>query len=330
MPSLEETLAGVLLASLLCYALLGGADYGGGVWDLLATGPRRQAQRDLIAAAIGPIWEANHVWLILCVVLLFTGFPRAFATVSIALHIPLLLVLLGVVLRGSAFTFRSYDDRRDRVQRRWGAIFAVASLVTPILLGVCVGAVAAGRVELRHGLPVGGFVRPWLAPFPLALGGLALSLFSLLAAVYLTLEAVGQADLQEDFRRRALGALGGTWVLALACWALAPAPLGHGLRSGTLAVLPAFASSILCGVSLGRRRFALARLSAAAQLCFMLGGWALAQYPYLLPPSLTIADAAAPAMTLRLLLLCLAGGAVLLLPSFYYLFRVFKGRPGTS
>src|SRR5207245_2586242 len=123
-----------------------GADFGGGVWDLLAHGPQARAQREVIASAIGPVWEANHVWLVLVVVVLFMGFPVAFATLGTVLHVPLALMLTGIVLRGSAFAFRTYDVRRDATQRRWGRLFAIASLVTPVMLGVCVGAVAAGRV----------------------------------------------------------------------------------------------------------------------------------------------------------------------------------------
>src|SRR5262249_14886898 len=133
MLSIEVVLAGAMMVSLTLYALLGGADFGGGVWDLFATftkdGERKRAQRELIAEAIGPIWEANHVWLILVIVLLFTCYSPAFAAISTALHIPLALMLIGIVLRGSAFTFRSYDRQVDEVQRRWGRVFSVASLV---------------------------------------------------------------------------------------------------------------------------------------------------------------------------------------------------------
>src|SRR5690242_3709734 len=129
--TLAEILAGVIVASLNAYVLFAGADFGGGGWDLLASGPRKRAQREVIEHAIGPVWEANHVWLILALVLLFTGFAPAFAQLSIRLHIPFSLALIGVALRGSAFAFRTYGGQRDRVQRRWGLVFAIASLVTP-------------------------------------------------------------------------------------------------------------------------------------------------------------------------------------------------------
>jgi cytochrome d ubiquinol oxidase subunit II len=200
---LEIIIAGVMVASLVLYALLGGADYGGGVWDLFAFGPRARAQRTLIAEAISPVWEANHVWLILVVVILFTAFPPAFAAIATALHIPITLVLIGIVLRGTAFTFRTYDVQRDDVQRRWSLLFSIASIITPILLGTTLGAIASGTIRFENGVVVNGFFRSWLAPFPFAVGFFALALFDFLAAVYLTVEA-RERELQEDFRMRAL------------------------------------------------------------------------------------------------------------------------------
>jgi len=138
----------VLLLSLTSYALSGGADYGGGLWDLLATGPTADRQRATIAHAVGPVWEANHVWLIVAIVILFTGFPRAYAAVSTYLHVPLVLVLVGIVLRGSAFVFRAYGPDDPRHARFWGRVFAIASTATPFFLGVIVGALTEGRLRL--------------------------------------------------------------------------------------------------------------------------------------------------------------------------------------
>src|ERR1044071_7297077 len=139
MLTLPNILAGIILVALTAYVLFAGADFGGGVWDLLASGLRKRAQRELVQSAIGPVWEANHVWLILAIVLLFTCFPAAFARIAITLHIPLTLMLIGIVLRGSAFVFQSYGGGGGRV-------FATASLVTPVLLGISVGAVASGAI----------------------------------------------------------------------------------------------------------------------------------------------------------------------------------------
>jgi cytochrome d ubiquinol oxidase subunit II len=327
---LAELLAGAIVLSLTAYVLLAGADFGGGVWDLLANGPRRQQQRDLIAHAIAPVWEANHVWLILALVLLFTCFPAAFSLVSTTLHLPLIFMLVGIVLRGSAFTFRSYGAEDSVAQLRWGRIFAIASLLTPLLLGVVLGAVATGRVLPPAGRGfVEDFVRPWASPFPAAVGLFTLTLFAFIAAVYLTVEAK-DPDLREDFRRRALQAGLAVFGAALLTLALAwrEAPLvWQGLVIRPYAVplhlLTAFAATLALW-SLWRRRFRLARVAAAAQVVLILWGWALAQYPWLVPRTLSIANAAAPAITLKLTAIALAIGAAVLVPSLAYLFRIFK------
>src|SRR6476469_113232 len=227
---LPEILAAIIVLSLNAYVLTGGADFGGGVWDLLARGPRRAAQRALIASQIGPIWEANHVWLILVVVLLSTAFPAAFAALGIVLHVPLSLMLIGIVLRGSSFVFRSYGARDDATQQRWGRVFAMASVLTPVLLGIVVGAVATGDagaaadrlVAARDVSYASTYLAPWLAPFPLAMGALALAMFAFLAAVYLAL-ATDDAALREDFRRRALGAEVAMFIAAFGGLAVAHA-----------------------------------------------------------------------------------------------------------
>lgn len=332
-------IAGILVTALNAYVLLGGADFGGGVWDLLARGPRKAAQRDLVAHAIGPVWEANHVWLILAIVLLFTCFPPAFARLAVTLNLPLTGVLVGIVLRGSAFAFRGYGGDRDVVQRRWGRVFAIASLVTPMLLGMAVGAIATGNLgEGGSGKGegfYGDYVATWLTPFAGAVGLFTLACFALLAAVYLTLEAKDES-LREDFRARALGAGLAVFVTAgLALWLAGQgAPL---MREGLMRSRWALPFQIATGLAavgaltaLWWRRYAVARVAAAAQISLILWGWAASQFPYVVPPDLTIAVAAAPAATLRLVTIALAAGAVVLIPSLAYLFRVFKGRDQPS
>jgi len=331
--TLADIIAAIIMIALTAYALLAGADFGGGVWDLLASGPTRDAQRKQITEAIGPIWEANHVWLIIAVVMLFTCFPAAFAELAIALHIPLSLVLIGIVLRGSAFAFRSYGHHDSAGEAFWGRVFAGSSLITPILLGVTVGAIASGRVRF----PVVGasfaenYIQPWATPFGLAVGLLALALFAFLAAVYLTVEAAGQRPLQEAFRARALAAAAAAVVIAgLALLiARAQAPyVGAGLTTTTWALVLHIATgcaAIAAISALILRRYPVARLAAAAQVAGVLWGWGLAQYPFMIPPSLSIDAAAAPRETLRLVLIALIVGAAVLFPSLFYLFRVFKG-----
>ena len=353
--TIAELTAWVIVVALNAYVLFGGADFGGGVWDLFASGPRRERQRSLIATAIGPIWEANHVWLIVVVVLLFVCFPRAFSGLATILHIPLSLMLIGIVLRGSAFVFRAYSYGPRTEQRRWGQVFAVSSLITPIVLGICVGAVVSGTVgealatlDRSPAEPLGlapsvgtgtasvpGFtslyVHPWLTPFAVAVGLMALALFSFLAAVYLTVEAEGDLELQQDFRQRALLAAGASLVTALVALVVG------GTRGGVMArlvgtgwSLPLLsASALAAGVAiyaLVRQRYRLARLAAGGQVTLILWGWALAQFPLIVPPSLTIDAAAAPARVLGDTLLVLAGGAVILIPSLWYLIRVFKAK----
>ena len=335
--SLASVLAGLLALSLNAYVLFGGADFGGGVWDLLASGPRKARQRDVISHAIGPIWEANHVWLILAIVLTFTCFPPVFARLGTVLHIPLTLMLVGIVLRGSAFTFRTYDDERDAVQRRWGRIFAGASLVTPVLLGVCVGAIAAGRVgPLRPGATfAASFIDPWLTLFSVAVGLMTLALFAHLAAVFLTLET-DDPLVVEDFRIRALWSGALVFVSAFAALLIAPehAPLvGVGLTRSRWAVpfhLVTGVAAVAVLAALWWRRYHLARLAVGAQVSLIVWGWALAQYPHLVPPDLTVSGAASPPVTLRLVLATLGLGILVLVPSLIYLFRVFKAAPSHS
>lgn len=327
--SLETIVAGVMIASLVLYALLGGADYGGGVWDLFAFGKRARQQRALIAEAISPVWEANHVWLILVIVILFTAFPGAFAVIATALHIPLTLLLIGIVLRGTAFTFRTYDVQRDDVQRRWSLVFSIASIITPVLLGITLGAIASGRIRVENGFVTTGFFDSWLAPFPFSVGFFALALFAFLAAVYLTLETRDR-QLQEDFRKRALVAGVAVGILALTVFLLAetgaPTVRAGISRTWWALALHVFTAIFATGAfyALWTRQYRLARLCAAVQVTLILLGWAFAQFPHLVEPDVTIASAAAPRITLQLLLAALVLGAILLFPSYYYLFRIFK------
>jgi cytochrome d ubiquinol oxidase subunit II len=321
-----DLLGAAMLAALVLYALLGGADFGGGIWDLLASGPRRDAQRELVSHAIGPIWEANHVWLILVIVVLFTAFPAAFAAVSIELFVPLVLLLFGIVLRGAAFTFRTYDREDDRVQARWGLVFSMSSVLAPLVLGVVVGALASGRVLVasRGSAPLA-----WLAPFPLATGLFAAALFAYLAATYLAVEAEGA--LRDDFRRRAVGAgiavFAGALLVALLSWREAPLVFAGLTRRAWSLPLHAGtgAAAIAAFVALFRGRVRTARAAAAGQVTLIVLGWGASQYPFIVVPDLTLAGASAPRVTQVALLWALAAGSVVLFPALYALFRVFKG-----
>ncbi|MBI5420160.1 MAG: cytochrome d ubiquinol oxidase subunit II [Deltaproteobacteria bacterium] len=328
MPPLPDLVAGSILVSLIIYALLGGADFGSGVWDLLSRGPRAALQRLLIAHAIGPVWESNHIWLIIAVVVLFSGFPQAFAVLSTALFVPVTLMLAGIVMRGAAFAFHSYRLHDEGGRSRWGTIFAAASLLTPVLLGTIAGAISSGKIRAQEAIAVGASLT-WLAPFPLSVGLLTLAVFSHLAAVYLIFETT-DPDLREDFRLRALWASVAVAALLILTPILAHAGAsdfyGALLGSGWSVGLVFLTASAALGaqVALLLRAFPLARICAAAQAASILAGWGLAQYPFLVRPDLTVVSTASPPATLRLILYSLAAGAVLLFPALFILLRVFK------
>jgi cytochrome d ubiquinol oxidase subunit II len=324
-----ELTALVALAGITAYAVLAGADFGGGIWDLLARGPRAGAQRAAIAAAMGPVWEANHVWLIFVIVILFTAFPTAFAILSVGLFWPFHLALVGIVLRGAAFVLRAHGHPVAGRSFGWDQLFGAASAMTPVLLGMCLGAVSTGRLRAPGGHVAGGAEWAWLELFPLATGAVALAVCSYLAAVYLTLETYG--PLREQFRRRALGAwlMGGVLSLATLLLAYIEAPrLWEGLTS--LRAGPVVAAGValapLSGWAVLRRRFGWARACAAGQVVLLLAGWALAQWPYVVYPDAELVASSAPAATVRALLWTVPFGMALLLPSLWLLFRVFKGR----
>jgi cytochrome d ubiquinol oxidase subunit II len=328
---LEPIVTLCVLLALILYALLGGADFGGGMWDLLAAGPRATRQRKAIAEAIGPIWEANHVWLILVIVILFTGFPTGFTAMMTALNIPLTAMLIGIVLRGSAFIFRRYDSSSDAVQRRWSAVFGAASFFTPFFQGVIIGALATGQIHVVNGQVVTGFFAGWLTPFALGCGVFALGLFAFLAATYLTIDTKDQPDLQNDFRLRALWSGLALAPIAGVVFLISKqgAPeMFHGLTRWWAPLLLGGTSFFAIGalVALWMRRFAAARLAAIGQVTLILVGWSLAQYPDLVTPDVTVDNAHAPEVTLRLLVLALGVGAMVLLPSLAFLFHLFKGK----
>jgi cytochrome d ubiquinol oxidase subunit II len=327
---LELIIAGVTLVSLILYALMAGADFGGGIWDLLARGPRRRGQREAIADAIAPIWEANHVWLILVIVLLFTAWPRAFAAMMTALHIPVTAMLVGIVMRGSTFAFRKYDSKKDEVQQRWSRIFGMSSAFTPFVQGMTLGALTTGAIRVENGAVTTGFFAGWTSAFPISCGVFALVLFAFLAATYLTVDTANDPALQNDFRLRAIVAELLILPVAAAvfiCSRHGAPEMYRGLTDWWAPLLLVWTSAcaVTALVTLWQRRFALARAAAIGQVTTILLGWCFAQYPHLIYPDVSIQNSAAPESTLRLLVIALGLGAVVLLPSVYYLFVVFKG-----
>lgn len=328
-PELVFLLIGVAVGA---YVLTAGADFGGGVWDLLSRGPRATAQREAIARAIAPIWEVNHIWMIFVVVLLFTVFPNAFALVSTALHIPLVLVLVGIVLRGSAFVFRAYGMQPDEKRERWGRVFAWASAVTPVFLGMTLAALSSGDIRVdAKGFVTSGFLAGWTSPFAVSVGLFALALFALLAASYLAAraDADGELELRDDFRRRALASEAAAGVLAaVVTWrASIDAPLlFEGLLGARWSIPVQAWTATIAGaaiLALATHRVALARLFVMLQVSLVLLGWGLAMNGHLILPDMHLDDAGASEVVLASLPWVLVGGAVVFVPALLWLYRVF-------
>lgn len=319
---------GLAWVGLTAYVLFAGADFGAGIWDLLAgRSEPGSPRRKLIEHAIGPIWEANHVWLIFVLVVLWTGFPTGFVAVMSTLLVPLTLAAVGIIGRGSAFAFRKEVVELD-LRKTFGATFAASSLLTPFFLGTVAGAVASGRVP--PGIAEGDLLRSWLNPTSLLGGVLAVLACAYLAAVYLVRDADrdGDPEVLAWFRRRGIAtgavigvvALGGIAVLELD----APELSARLTREGLPLVLLSVVGGLGSMWALWRGRYALARVAAAGAVTSVLWGWAVAQYPDLLLGELTLTDAASGEATLTAMLISLAIGAVLVVPSLVWLYIVFQ------
>jgi cytochrome bd ubiquinol oxidase subunit II len=332
--SLTELTGAVLVLGLTAYAVLGGADFGAGFWDLTAGGAQRGARvRGMMKASMGPVWEANHVWLIFAIVVFWTGFPHAFGPVMETLYVPLFLAGLGIILRGAAFALRG-EAATIAEARALGATFALASVLIPFFFGTVAGAIATGQVPVDAGDPWTG----WIGPVPLFVGVLAVSTGAYMAAMFLTGDSrrAGLDDLVRAFRARALAAGVVTGILAIAGLFMVRAEareLYDGLTSG-VGLLAVVASAVAGIAALGlvwRGHYESARFTSAAAVAAIVAGWAAAQRPYFLPGTLTVDEAAAGEATLVALLVSLAIAAVVLAPSLWLLFRlVLRGRLDTD
>jgi cytochrome bd ubiquinol oxidase subunit II len=324
---LADLAAVLTLVGLTAYVVLGGADFGAGFWDLTAGGAERGAAvRGMVKRGMSPVWEANHVWLIFVLVMLWTAFPEAFGSITSTLAFPLFLAALGIVLRGGAFALKGQAATIAEA-RALGATFALSSVLVPFFLGASAGAIAAGEVPV--GNAAGDLWGSWTGLLPIFVGLLAVATGAHLAAVFLGADShrAGRPELVDAFRARALGSGVAAGALAIAGLAIlsSEAPdLYDGLTSG--AGLACVIGSALAGlVTLAlewRERFELARYTAAAAVAAIVAGWALAQQPYLLPPELTVEEAAAPDATLAALVIAATIGIALLLPALAWLFRL--------
>jgi cytochrome d ubiquinol oxidase subunit II len=323
---MSTAVAVVLFIGITAYALFGGADFGAGIWDLLAGGADRgERPREIVDHSIGPVWEANHVWLIFCFVVLWTGFPEAYASITLTLFVPLTIAAFGIVLRGSSFAFRKTVFRtRDR--RNFGAAFAISSLLVPYCMGTVAGGIATGRV------PAGGKAgdpwHSWVNPTSILGGVLAVVVVAFLAAVYMVWDAdrLDDPDMVEYFRRRAIAAGVVAGLVAFAGLFVLhsdAAYLYHGL---TTRALPIVILSAICGtaslVLLVREDHRGARLFAIGAVTTVIVAWGVAQWDYILPQTMTVSQAAAPSGTLGAILVVTGLAVLFIFPALGLLYTL--------
>jgi len=323
--SKADAAAAILLVGATFYALFGGADFGGGFWDLIAGGPEKgERPRALIQRSLTPVWEANHVWLIFILVVLWTAFPEAFYAVMTTLYVPLTLAALGIVLRGAGFAFRkSIEGLQGR--RAAGATFALSSVLTPFFMGAVVGAIASGNVPPDG---YGDAFSSWLQPLPLLVGAMFVATGAYLAAVFLVGDArrAGEGEMEQYFVRRGLAAAAVAGIAAAVGLVELHAEARYIFDRLVDQGLPLVIVSVLCGLGLlvvllrgGRRPL---RPLAAGAVVAVIWGWGVAQFPYLLPTSLKIGEAAAPDPTLDVVFVVFGAAAVLVLPSLGLLYAL--------
>lgn len=320
-----DVCAGILWVGATFYALFGGADFGAGFWDLFAGGAERgERPRALIQRSLTPVWEANHVWLIFILVVLWTAFPPAFSAVMTTLYVPIALAALGIVLRGAGFAFRKSIVRLSG-RRAAGATFAISSLVTPFFMGTVVGAVASGNVPAEGNGPA---FSSWLEPLPLLTGVMFVASGAYLAAVFLIGDArrSGDEELSAYFARRALAAATGAGVAAAFGLVELHSEARYVFDRLTDQGLPLVVLSAICGIGVAALLLAAVRGRGAARSQYLrplaggaviavIWGWGVAQFPYLLPTSLTISQAAAPPDTLAAVVIVFIAAAILVLPA---------------
>lgn len=323
-----------IAASLLLYVVLGGADYGAGILELLPSGKLREKQKKLINRAMGPVWEANHMWLIIVVVIAFMGFPKGFTIIMTSLHIPMVALLIGIVIRGAAFTFRHYDAIQEpRSQKFYTWLFGLSSLWTSIWFGIIAASLFRGEIDTRAAGFTEAYIDPWLGLYPLSTGLFATSIFAYLASIYLIGET-SDVEMKRYYSRRAF-----TFNIAVvACGGLAFLTsyaeggdltelfFGDPLSVGCLIMATLFFAVLWFAAK--KRNTYVIRILAAGQAACILTGWSYAYAPNILIDKatgpLSFYAAAAPDPTLLQLNIALLVGSVFIFPSLFFLLRVFK------
>ena len=322
----------ILGVSFVLYTILGGADFGAGIVETLAG----EKGEKTISKAIAPVWEANHVWLILAVVILFTGFPTVYASLSLVLHIPLMLVLLGIIFRGTAFTFRHYDVVRDEAHKYYTTLFKISSFITPFFLGVTLGSMILGKITFDQSLGFYEvFMAPWLNLFCFVMGIFAVVLFGYISAVFL----VGETKNDRERRRYAMFSkqlMVATMLFGLMVFVAAEVEDHHLLNeflASSISIVMLLVATLLCPVIwsfLNRKsnKTVYLRIAVGVQVTSILIGWFYIQYPVLIQvrggEHFTFFNTQAPAATMQQLLIALIVGLLLIVPAFLYLFKVFK------
>ena len=314
-----ETVSSALVICLFLYLVMGGADFGGGIVDLFTFGPLKEKQQTQIRETLAPIWEANHVWLILIVVVLFTAFPKAFAYFCTVLHVPITLMLLGIVFRGAAFAFEKYDPA-TLARRRWKRWFNYSSLLTPFFLGVLLGAITEGRLPAPGQITTPDFFLTWISPLTISVGIFTVVLCFFLAAVYLTCET-SHLTLAQDFahlakRSEIFLVFAGGVVLFIGRFAIFQTLIGIAILTLTSLLM------LLTAFFLDTGRFRWAKLTAPSCVALILLGWVCDQLPFLIRPHFTFAASAANEITLNWLAWSLGIGALLLVPALRLLFKI--------
>jgi cytochrome d ubiquinol oxidase subunit II len=314
------------LAGVALYTVLAGADFGAGFWQLFAgRGPRAARIREHAHDSMAPVWEANHVWLIFVLTVFWTAYPTAFGSIASTLEAPLFIAAVGIIMRGATYALRSGASNR-RELAVIDTIFSLSSILTPFALGTAVGGIASRRVPV--GNAAGHLFSSWLNPTSILIGVVAVSACAYLAAVYLAADAArrDERELEDEFRVRALGAGVIAGLIALAGVAVLHSdahPLYHQLVAGQ--AVPALVVSILAGagtlVLVWQRRFEAARYGGALAVAAVIAGWALGQWPTILP-GLTVAQAAAPHDTLVVVVVAVLAGGAILFPSLALLLRL--------
>ena len=336
--TVADVLLSILWLALFIYTIFGGADFGAGMLELFAVGESGVRQEALIDESIGPVWESNHVWLIFLLVVFFTAFPPAFASINVVLFIPLLLAVIGIVLRGSSFVFKTHGSiQSNRNVRILSRTFSVASIMTPFFLALSAAAIASGVIVIHNQSQiVTNTGSDWLTPFTLTVGAMALTLCVTISAIYLTVEATsrGQSDLAEAFRRRGLIAGALTAALGLLGLILSPSEaafLWHGMLDKAIpVVIVTMLVGVAAAAALWFRRYTWARVLIVAEVACLLLSWGVSQYPYIIPPDVTAANASSPLETQQLLLVGIIIALIIVIPSLWFLFYVFKLKKVTT